>query len=86
MQCQQMTLEVNGSESPMMNVHTRAKKEYYDLDCDGCVVADDLGPVDLSKWRRSCQWLHRNKLSCWLDFVCLTQLWLITDPLLFAAC
>ena len=52
-QCQQMALEVNGSESP--NGHSRAKKEYYDLDRNGCVVADDLGPVDLSKWRSYCQ-------------------------------
>ena len=53
MQCQQMALEVNGSESP--NGHSRVKKEYYELDRYGCVVADDLGPVDLSKWRSYCQ-------------------------------
>ena len=43
-----MTLELSGSESPMINGHSR-KKDYLDLDRDGCAVADDLGPVDMSK-------------------------------------
>ena len=75
MQCQQMALEVNGSESP--NGHSRVKKEYYELDRNGCVVADDLGPVDLSKWRSYCQQYHRNKLLCWLDLVCSTPVCLV---------
>ena len=44
-----MTLELSGSESPMINGHSRKKKDYLDLDRDGCAVADDLGPVDMSK-------------------------------------
>ena len=43
-----MTLELSGSESPMINGHSR-KKDYLDLDRDGCAVADDLGLVDMSK-------------------------------------
>ena len=48
-----MKLELSGSESPVTDSHTKKKQEYFDLDHDGCVAADDFGPVDMSKWKRS---------------------------------
>ena len=51
-QCEQMKLELSGSESLMTDGHTKKKQEYFDLDHDGCVAADDFGPVDMSKWKR----------------------------------
>ena len=49
-----MKLELSGSESPVIDGHTKKEKEYLDLDHDGCVAADDFGPVDMSRWRSSC--------------------------------